>query len=168
MWGPLAHAAVHDSTVFFGAADSWEIERRSWDGALRAIIRLARPRVPATPAQMEASRDALRRRASAERNPNLRQALERRVLEVQFAPTFPAYFALETDAEGNLWVQEYTPRIGEGRLWSVFDTAGSYLGDVEMPQGLSVLQIGEDFVLGLWLDADDVEHVRVHPLIKPS
>jgi hypothetical protein len=49
----------------------------------------------------------------------------------------------------------------------VFDPAGVYLGDVEMPERFRVFQIGADFVLGQWRDEDDVEHVRLYPLIKP-
>jgi hypothetical protein len=36
-----------------------------------------------------------------------------------------------------------------------------------MPTGLRVTEIGPDYVLGLWRDADDVEHVRMYELIKP-
>jgi hypothetical protein len=86
---------------------------------------------------------------------------------MRFAPTFPAYFYLQADEVGNLWVQEYSALIGEGRVWSVFDPAGVYLGDVEMPERFRVFQIGEGWVLGHWRDADDVEHVRLYPITKP-
>ncbi len=35
-----------------------------------------------------------------------------------------------------------------------------------MPPRFSPLDIGPDFVLGLWRDADDVEHVRMYDLVK--
>ena len=169
MWGPWAHEAVHDSTVFFGPADSYEIQRYTMRGDLRGIIRRSRPNTPTTAEDIASFKEEVRRRA-AERggDPRRRAMEERRMAEARYAPTFPPYFYLETDAPGNLWVQEYSPRIGEGRTWSVFDPAGVYLGDVEMPERFRVFQIGDDFVLGHWRDADDVEHVRLYTLIKPG
>lgn len=168
IWGPWAHAAVHDSTVFFGAADSYEILRYSPRGDLRGIVRRSRPNTPTTPAHIESFKEESRRQYRANvRDPRTLPILERRLAAARFAPTFPAYFRLETDEPGNLWVQEYSPRISEGRVWSVFDPVGVYLGDVAMPERFRLFQIGDDFVLGQWTDADDVEHVRIYPLIKP-
>ena len=169
MWGPWAHEAVHDSTVFFGSADSFEILRYTWHGELRGIIRRSRPNMATTAADVAAFKEESRRQFRL----NVRDArtipvLERRLEETRFASHFPAYFRLETDLPGNLWVQEYSRHIGEGRNWSVFDTAGVYRGDVEMPERFRVFQIGDDFVLGQWRDGDDVEHIRLYPLIKPD
>jgi hypothetical protein len=35
---------------------------------------------------------------------------------------------------------------------------------VELPAGLRVLEIGGDYVLGVWNDELDVQHVRLHRL----
>jgi hypothetical protein len=50
----------------------------------------------------------------------------------------------------------------------VFDPLGHWLGTVEAPPGLSILQVGGDFVLGVSRDPMDVETVQVHRLLKPS
>ena len=52
-------------------------------------------------------------------------------------------------------------------FWSVFDVEGFFLGRVTMPHEFSPLDIGPDYVLGLWRDEDDVEHVRMYELIEP-
>jgi hypothetical protein len=167
MWGPIPHAAVHDTTIFFGPADSYEVRRYSWNGALSGIVRLARPSVPTTEAHIEAFWEE-GRKSMARWDPRLRAQAEKRISGIRFAPTLPAYHRLETDAAGNLWVQEYArTRSREGRVWTVFDPAGAYLGDVEMPDRFTVHQFGDDFVLGTWRDADDVEHVRMYPIVKP-
>jgi len=49
-------------------------------------------------------------------------------------------------------------------VWLVFDPAGRLLGEVEMPAGLEVFEIGEDYVLGLVRDDLDVERLMLHPL----
>ena len=168
-WGPRAHEAVRDSTVYHGPADRYEIREYSPQGKLRGIIRRSIPNRPTTAQDIAAFEEESRRReaemgGSAERL----AARQRRIGEPQYAPTFPAYYYLKTDDSGNLWVQDYSPWLGEGRVWSVFDRAGVYLGDVEMPERFRLFQIGDDFVLGRWLDADDVEHVRMYPIVKPG
>ena len=60
--------------------------------------------------------------------------------------------------------------------YTVFSADGAMLGSVTLPQGLRfihgeiaspVMEIGRDYVLGVWHDAFDVEHVRLHALTKP-
>ena len=38
---------------------------------------------------------------------------------------------------------------------------------VTMPARFRPMDIGREFVLGLWRDADDVEHVRLYRLDRP-
>ena len=51
--------------------------------------------------------------------------------------------------------------------WDVFSPAGVWLGRVELPASFTPLEIGADYVAGLWRDADDVEFVRFYRLLKP-
>ena len=55
----------------------------------------------------------------------------------------------------------------QSTTWDVFDPTGRWLGPVRMPTGLRITDIGSDYVLGVWRDADDVEHVRMYELVKP-
>jgi hypothetical protein len=41
------------------------------------------------------------------------------------------------------------------------------LGDVTTPADFRITQIGDDFMLGVWRDDLDVEHVRMYELLKP-
>lgn len=99
-------------------------------------------------------------------DPELRRWRERFLLEMEFPGTFPAYAALRIDPDGHLWVRSY-PRSGEsGAEWSVFGPDGEWLGTVSMPAGLEVFEIGRDYVLGRWKGEFDVDHVRLHRLIR--
>ncbi len=69
--------------------------------------------------------------------------------------------------DGYLWVRAYDVPGHEANNWSVFDAEGTLRGAVELPPRFQPLDIGSDYVLGVWRDADDVEHVRMYALVKP-
>jgi hypothetical protein len=52
--------------------------------------------------------------------------------------------------------------------WRVFDPSGIWLGTVTLPARFNPMDIGKDYVLGLWRDEDDVEHIRIYRLRKPQ
>jgi hypothetical protein len=55
---------------------------------------------------------------------------------------------------------------GDPLRWAVFDPEGRFLGHVDTPEADRITHIGADFVLGLWTEEMDVEHVRVYRLEK--
>ena len=74
---------------------------------------------------------------------------------------------LVLDSERNLWVQAYRPPAeGVSDRYDVFDSTGVWLGPVTMPDGLEVLSIGADHVIGRVRDELGVESVAVHQLKK--
>jgi len=82
--------------------------------------------------------------------------------------SFPAFRALLTDELDNLWVREAT-LPGTDRpapLWTVFDPDGRVLGFVETPDGLTVLEVGAEYILGHATDDLGVESVQVWPLVR--
>lgn len=58
------------------------------------------------------------------------------------------------------------PAIREFR--SASDPEGEVQGVVWTPPGLEVESIGEDFILGVWLDEFDVEYFRRHRLRRAN
>lgn len=85
-----------------------------------------------------------------------------------FHETMPAYSAIEPDTEGNLWVADYRAGPDDPFRWTVFDIEGRLLGSLDMPAGLTVHEIGADYVLGVTRNEMDVEQVVLHRLIKPA
>jgi hypothetical protein len=102
--------------------------------------------------------------------------LTRRPGDTLAAPNLPAYAQL-VDNDRNLWVSDASldwylaqgfSRVPAGPVaWRVFDRDGRWLGSVTMPPRFRPMDIGSDYVLGLWRDADDVEHVRLYQLTRP-
>ena len=78
---------------------------------------------------------------------------------------------METDDDGNLWVQDYRSWVSEAgvdRIWTVFDPEGRYLGDVTVPAGLRVFTIHTDRLIGVHYDDLGVERVRIYAIEKPE
>jgi hypothetical protein len=80
----------------------------------------------------------------------------------------PAYATgLKGDRSGNVWVPAFEIARGTPTRWSVFDPDGRYWGDLTTPARFRVLEIGDDYVLGVWRDDLDVEYLRKYELRKP-
>ena len=77
------------------------------------------------------------------------------------------------DGDGYLWVLPYRPDEGAGS-WQrrpvahVFDTTGALLGGVDLPLGLVVHDVGNDWVAGVIETELGVEVVQVHRLTRAS
>jgi hypothetical protein len=78
--------------------------------------------------------------------------------------TRPVFDAVLPAPDGGVWVRAFDDALHQSRQVSQFDRQGRWVGDITLPVGLFPLQIGSDFVLGTWQDADDVTHVRLHRL----
>jgi len=96
--------------------------------------------------------------------------------QLDYAPTMPAFKSMSVDQIGNLWVEEWPGSIFEAGDFTVFDPDGRWLGHVELPEGRAPdllpfgpwLEIGADYVLGVWKDAFDVDQVRLYWIRKPD
>ncbi len=88
------------------------------------------------------------------------------VLETLVFPHFlPAYSVVRAGAEGDVWAGRFvSPGVEPPEEWDAYDSAGQYLGQVSTPRGLVVLEIGKNYIVGLWRDAFGVEYVQVHDL----
>ena len=91
------------------------------------------------------------------------------------AETLPVLRSLHLDAAGNLRVERYFGPGVEPSPFEVYALDGTWLGSVSMPPGLDRgataasaprLEIGDDYVLGVWRDAQGIEYVRLYRLDK--
>jgi len=150
---------VAGNLLYFGAGDSYEIQVFASDGTLERIMR--RPVANAGVTQEEA--DAYRDRV-LERQQRMAPAFRELSRQVELPATKPAYTQILVDSRENVWVAEYPEHDGDRSLWDVFDPEGRWLGKVETPYGGYIYQIGEDFLVGVWVDELDVEQVRLYEI----
>jgi hypothetical protein len=163
-FSPEAVLAVDGDRMIVGTGEVYEVRFYGVDGSLRRIVRKDYVPLPVTQADVDA---AVAHELETTPLPNLPEEVLDLIEKVRAPASMPAYRSLLTDAEGNLWVEEYR-RVGdEIPRWSVFDPEGHWLGLVTGPERSRVMDIGPDYVLGIATDDMDVEQARMYRLIKP-
>jgi len=157
------HLAARRGDVVFGSADDLGYERfTEGRGQTQSV------RVPDFDLDLptELVENVRAQALVGEHPPDIRRALE----TMELPSSRPAYSKLLIDVTGSVWARAY--RVwGEPdgpRAWQVFDSEGGWLGEVTMPDRFTPTDIGEDAVLGVWLDSFDVHHVQVRSLGKPG
>jgi hypothetical protein len=88
--------------------------------------------------------------------------------ETPVPDVFPPYGALETDALGYLWVADYSRPGEESSMWTIFDADGRLSGQVTAPPGVSILEIGADYLLGVYRDELGVEYLHQYAVRRPG
>jgi hypothetical protein len=170
-FGAWAKEAAADSTMWYGPGDRFELREVAIDGTLLRLVRLDRPARPVTASDQERYRSEYVEQM-ASMNPRYgEEFFRRRAEEALFPDSFPAHFDIETDPTGNVWVQDYRSWFTEPRVdreWTVFDSGGAYLGDVVVPAGMEVHDIGNNHLTGRWTDDLGIEYVHVYEIEKPA
>jgi hypothetical protein len=150
--------------LYVGAGDAFRIDVQDLHGRLLRSIRLDHVRRPVRDADLEAQLAAQLERA---RSDDERARIRQSFAALSRSELMPAHgSAMLLDAVDHLWVEGYHAPTDSGRQWHVFDPDGRYLGEVEVPGELRVVDVAADQVLGIWRDDLDVESIRRYRLIK--
>lgn len=188
-WTPFGRhvsLATTDYVMAMGIGDAFEVTVRDAAGVVRRIIRAAGEARPIAPADVERYREFV---FSVTSGPELRQQIEAELETPDGPATLPAFAELIFDEAGNLWARRYDHfdaiaffndeqlpgttdvRVRDvpdtPRTWTVFDPTGALLGNVVTTPGFVVHEIGDDWMIGVWRDSLDVEHVRMYRIVKP-
>ena len=163
--GRETHYVVGDDRFYLGTSDEYAVQVYSLSGELVMVIRRSGADLAITARHIDRFVSEQLSRATDIR----RRIIERQYRDMEFPERFPAYARLLVDVPGNLWVQDYRRPGDEDRgVWSVFGADGVQIAAVATAPGLHIYEIGEDYVLGKWLDELDVEHVMMYELVKPD
>jgi hypothetical protein len=163
-FGLVRSAAVHGDSIYTGDGASFEIHDLDRHGDLVRIIRRHGQRMSVSAASIAVLEAQLLEEVRTDAQRRRRQRLFQ---EWTYPPFQPAYDQLMLDQAANIWVRHFGVGAGLSQ-WSVFDPAGRWLGEVEMPAGFAARQIGRDFVLGIAVDDAGVEYVQLYTLQKPG
>ena len=102
---------------------------------------------------------------------------------LDYPQTLPVLTDVRAGPDATVWVQRAgsirdvhpmalntpdPPRGWGGRAWEVLDRDGRFLGTVDLPPRLRLMDIRGDLLLGIQADQDWVDHVVVMNLIRPG
>ncbi len=143
------------------------------DGKLSTIIRIAVDPVPVTPELLSRYVDDALALWPAGASQDARDRFRQRVLTGPHGANLPQVASVEVDAVGRVWLN--LARIpGETQeSFAVLGSEGEWFGIVTLPPGLDRgtngangpgLDIGSDYLLGVWRDELGVETVRMYSL----
>ena len=103
------------------------------------------------------------------------EGVRRRWREFQRAPHLPVLRSVHVDGTGHLWLQPYYVAGADPPPYEILAPDGTWLGSVTLPPGLHrafiqyqapYMEIGDDYVLGVWTDELDVQYVRMYRINK--
>ncbi|MFH1764693.1 MAG: hypothetical protein ABIF09_10920 [Gemmatimonadota bacterium] len=173
VFGKTTYLAASKDRIYVAPTDAFSIQVFDREGILRRIIR--RDETPHRVTRSDFDRWVEQMIEILDLPPDERAEMRRSAGELSAAETMPAFRWIAVDSEDNLWVEEWQGvGLGQGRF-SVFRANGAWLGYVEIPEGLHDLrreffqpwlEIGSDYLLGIWSDDLGVEQVRLYRIEK--
>lgn len=173
IFGNTAYLAASRDWIFVAPTDGFSLLAFDIDGVLRKILRRAVSPRSVTSADID--RYVEKRIRDVDPPLEERESYERSIRAWDVAETMPATRWICADSEGNIWVEEFDEDgLGQGRF-SVFRSDGAWLGHVDLPNGLPEtrgglfqpwVEIGPDYILGVWVDEFGVEQVRLYGINK--
>jgi hypothetical protein len=171
-FAPAAVSTVGHGRLYHGFSARDEIRVVDPDAALVRIIRRTRAPRPVTGDMIQAQED-WQRQAYRERDPAGLPDLERRLAEAEYPDHVPFFDWFLVDTVGNLWVRNYFIPGGTRATYSVFDEAGSWITELEVPAvgpvgRPAVSDIGDDYVLVRQQDDLGVQSYARYALTKPE
>ena len=156
-FGRTLSVAAQETQVAVGTGDAFEAAVYEPGGGRRGVMRTGH-------ARRRVSEDDVRRYGERMRtmggDAGMRRQQQAFLREVPFPDRMPAVTALLPGRDGSWWAE--TPGPDGGSDWIRLASDGRPLDTLRVPAGVTVHEIGPDWVLVVARDADDVEHVRVH------
>jgi hypothetical protein len=149
------------SQVYVGSADRFQIRALGFSGRVAAVLQRPEPPVSVSKSDVRSEIE----REIANRGEAARPGVERAYAEMVLPSTLPAYTSLIVDADDFVWVRPYPRGSAPSLRWSVFDSKGISVAEIDVPTHLEVFEIGHDYVLGRYLDPlEAIPQVRLYRL----
>ena len=175
-FGAVGFAIGSGASFVIGRTDLPEVVWRASDGSVRQALRWNPVRSYATEADLQSFKEEARL-MMPKMNPGMSAAQADQIIERQFGryaldstEPMPLFWRLMGDGEGGVWLAHYSAAgmvrgIGE---WSVIGPDGEWRGRAALPDGLRVLAVSRDRVLGILTDSMDVQSVAMFELRPPT
>jgi hypothetical protein len=159
-FSPDTHFALAQDRIYIGDSARPHIDVFRLDGSRADSVLLRREQARVESRHLRLLHEQLMARI----RPELRPAAERNWANAPKPDRFPYFRDLFVDAEDCLWVMDFPADAQGPSSWTVFDRTGRELARVELPARLKVMDIGDEYVAGVWQDTEDVQYVQVWAL----
>jgi hypothetical protein len=175
-FGATTYVAASDSNIYVAPSESYSIRVLDGSGILKRIVRRVGDPRPVAPGDVRRWAEQTIADLNQDQDPERVDGIIQRIREIGTADVMPAYRMITVDADENLWVEDWDDVGVDQGSFSVFRSDGAWLGRVTLPPGLpmlrgrglqaSVLNIGLDYILGVWIGEYGVEQVRLYRIKK--
>jgi hypothetical protein len=163
MFGRQTVIAMGSDRLFIGTAEGPEIFAVRLDDLSIDTIQLGWTPAPLTPEAVAAEKAIRLATSPADRH----AGIERDFAEHPFPDTLPPYSDLLVDSDDMLWVRGVPAAAGAPVQWTVVSAAGVPTAIVELPNFLTVFEVGQDYVLGRYVDPiESIPEVRIYRLSR--
>lgn len=149
-FGKEAIVAIGAQRGYIGTGETYEVMVFDLAGQRVGTIRDASKPTPVTAADIKAEVDL----QTANKDDETRKRVAASNAAMKLPATMPAYSAFRVDAMDLLWVRDYPRASSKTVRWSAFTSEGTLVGRVMLPSTLEVFEIGRDYMLGRFMDAD--------------
>lgn len=166
---PHVLAGAHAGQVYVSDGSAFSYRVYSAEGDLATVVRLLWSRTPVDQALRERWRENRSQYWGQSPEPGVPPGRLQELFEATAYPdSLPAFVALRVDARGFVWGEAMPSRnFSEPSADQfVFAPSGAFLGVVKAPRGLRVTEIGDEYVVGVWRDENEVDYVRVYELSR--
>lgn len=147
--GKATQIALTRDALYLGSSDSGAVDRYDLAGKKTGIVSLDLSTHAPSDAEYEAAVD----RAVAPFPASQRAATKIMLLKMPKPARAPAYGPITADVEGDLWVT--TTRAGDSvSAFRVVSPSGELLANVSLPDDVSLMEVGRDYLLALVTGGD--------------
>lgn len=158
-FGRTTATAVQGSKFAVATGDTYQLAIYEPGRGPRRVIRVRRERRPVTNSDVRRYRETMVTMGAKD----ARRQQERFLAEVPFPERMPALDGVLPDGRGNWWISDPPAADDTGETtWNLLSPTGEHLRALRIPARLIVKEIGPDWVLGVFLDDEDVEHLRIY------
>ena len=162
--GPSAVWTSGGAHVYVADTGTGEVHGYDYSGGLKLVARYTLPREPVTPEQVKQGQETFLEQMPTQDGPRWR-----RYFDGSPRPSeHPAIQTLVADPEGDLWLQAFPSSSTQLPSWWVIRSIDGSVVAVDFPRRLEVMEVGSDYVLGLWRDEQNVQFVQKYRLEKSS
>ena len=162
--------AIADDGFYWATSDRYEITYYDAAGTVRRILRRHVQPVAIDESMKAEYEAAVLAEARQHLGGEAARIFVRNLENAQYAETLPLFGSAFVDRDQRLWVSEWAwPALTDPPpplRWSVFSADGHWLGDLEAPDRLRIVDSRGDIVLGIWRDDFDVQYVQLHQIIS--